>query len=128
MRRREKEKLRWKRLQKLFGKTRMKLILAVKYKVNSTIVRTTLQLKMEEAIMLENSTYFSLAYSSPVFTTKIIERIGRLANSKEVNDLIHKNVDLVTSNNDINLFLRLMYQSNPFPINTHVSIDRWNSY
>ena len=87
----------------------MKSILAVEHKVNGTIVRTTSQLQIEEAIISENSIYFSLASSSPVFTTKIIERIGRLANSKEVDDLIYENVDLVTSNNNINLFLRLMY-------------------
>ena len=64
---------------------------------------------MEEAIILENSTRFSLASSSLIFTSRIIKRIGKIAESKEVEELIYNNVIFTTSNNEINFFLRLMY-------------------
>jgi len=74
--------------------------------------------------MSENSTHFSLASSSPIFTSGIIERIGKIAESKEIEDLICNNASFTTLNNKINSFLRLMYQPDPFPINTCISCER----
>ena len=87
----------------------MKSISAIEYKVNSTIIRSSSQLQMEEAIMMENSSYFSLAYSSLMFPSDIIKQIGNIGELREVEDLIFNNIDLVSSNQDINSFLRLMY-------------------
>jgi len=42
---------------------------------------------------------------------------------KEVEELIYNNVSFTTLNNEINSFLRLMYQSNPFSINTYISCE-----
>ena len=76
----------------------MKSISAAEYKVNGTIIRSSSQLQMEKAIMTENSSYFSLAYSSLIFSRDIIERIGNIGELREVEDLIFNNINLATSN------------------------------
>ena len=50
MRRCEREKIKWKRLQKVFRKTRMKSISAIKYKVNGTIIRSSSQLQIKKGL------------------------------------------------------------------------------
>ena len=94
---------------KYFRKTRMKSILAVEYMVNGSIIRTLSQLQMEVAIMSENSSHFSLANSSLIFTVEIIKKIGRFCETKEVESLIFNNIDIMTQSNEINSFLWLIY-------------------
>ena len=59
--------------------------------------------------MSENSSYFSLANSSPIFLAEIIEKIGRFGKTKEVEGLIFNNIDITTQSNEINSFIWLMY-------------------
>ena len=62
----------------------MKLILAVEYLFNSSIIYSLTQLQIEKAVMDENAIRFSLAYSSPVFKKSAIEKIGRIGQTLEV--------------------------------------------
>ena len=77
-RRRENEKMKQKKLRKVFGKHHMKSISAVEYLVNRSIIRTTIQLQMEEVVMKENTYHFTLAYSSSVFQKDIIKQISTM--------------------------------------------------
>ena len=69
---------------------------------------------MEEAIILENTSRFSLAYSSLIFNTEIIERIGMCGQTDAINNLVYRNITLDTLDEDINSFLKLIYQPNLF--------------
>ncbi|MFN9957528.1 MAG: hypothetical protein ACK55I_30850, partial [bacterium] len=83
---------------------------------------------MEEAIIRENTTRFSLAYSSPIFEKDIIEKIGSIAQTDEVKDLIYNNVYIETTNVHINLFLPLLYQLNYKTVPIDISLERWNNH
>ena len=87
----------------------MKAILAVEYLINRTIIRTLLQHQIEEVVMNKNFTRFSLACTLSIFNLEIIKRIGNLGQSDKAQDLIHKNITINTSNEEINSFLVLMY-------------------
>ena len=54
----------------------MKSIDTVEYSINSTIIRLLSQLKMKEAVMIENSTHFKLVSSSLIFHKDMIKQIG----------------------------------------------------
>ena len=54
----EKERMKWRRLQSVFGKCRLKVISIVEYLVNGSIICTTAQLQIEEAMIKENTTRF----------------------------------------------------------------------
>ena len=68
----------------------MKSISVVEYTINRSIIRTSSQLQIEEAVMTENTLRFFLASSSPIFSSEIIERIGMCSEKKEVNNLVCK--------------------------------------
>ena len=123
MQKREQEKEKWKRLRKFFGKIRMESISAVEYTINRLIMRISSQLQIEEVVIIENASRFFLASSSSIFSSDIIERI-RMYSEKGVNNLVYNNIELITSNKEINYFLNLMCQLNPFSINTKISLDR----
>ena len=65
-------KLQWKRLKKHFGKPPLKLISKIEYKENRCLIRTSSQIKIEEAMIRENSKRFTLAYSSSLFSPNIL--------------------------------------------------------
>ena len=73
--------------------------------------------------MNENSTRFSLAHALPIFNLEIIKRIGNLSQSNEAQDLTHKNITINTSNEEINSFLVLIYQPDPFKISTEIDLN-----
>ena len=88
LKRRESEKAKWKYIKKVFGKCKLKSILVVEYLINGTIIRTTAQYEMEEAVMTKNSNRFSLAYTLPIFNLEIIKQIGFLGQSNKVHNLV----------------------------------------
>jgi len=51
-------------LNRYFGKLKAKAILEVEYSIEGSIVRVSSQIRVEQAIMAENSQQFVLAYSS----------------------------------------------------------------
>ena len=106
----------------------MKLILVVEYLVNGNIIRASDKISVEEAIMMENASCFSLAYSSPTFEQNIIEIIGELDQTEEVKNLIFNDVMLLTENKEINHFLALLYQPNYSLISEYITCERWNRY
>ena len=66
----------------------MKSIKAADYIVNSSIIRLTTQLEMEDAFILENSTCFKLVYDLLVFHSNILPKIGMYAQLNKVQDLV----------------------------------------
>ena len=80
--------MKWKKLRKVFSKYYMKSIFAVEYLVNGSIIRTTTQLQIEEAVIEENIYCFSLAYSSLVFLKDIIKQISTISQATAVEQLI----------------------------------------
>ena len=70
--------MKWRRLRLVFGKRKLRSILAIEYTVNGSIVRTTNQIEIEEAVMQENTSRFLLAYFSLVFSKEIITDLGSL--------------------------------------------------
>ena len=55
--------------------------------------------------MTKNASCFFLAYSSPIFSTKIIVKIGKYGKTKEVTNLIFNKVKINTQHNNIDAFL-----------------------
>ena len=96
--------------------------------VEGNLVRASDKIQVEEAIIRENTTRFSLAYSSPIFEKDIIEKIGSMAQTDEVKDLIYNNVHIETTNVHINLFLPLLYQLNYKTVPIDISLERWNNH
>ena len=101
----------------------MKAILIVEYLINGMIIRISIQYQMEEAVMNENSTRFSLENTLPIFNPEIIKRIENLDQSNEAQDLIYKNITIDTLSEEINSFLALIYQPNPFKILTKIDLN-----
>ena len=67
-----------RKLQKVFRKKSIKSISIVEYLVNRSIIHTTTQLQIENVVMEENTSRFSLAYSSPIFEQSAIDKISRI--------------------------------------------------
>jgi len=100
----------------------------MKYLVNGTLIQTSNQLQIEEAIISKNATRFSLAYSSSIFNQDIIEKLGTRGQSLEVQDLINKNIPIIIENSEVNQFLPLLFQPSLKHINTFINLQRWNQY
>ena len=100
----------------------------MEYLVEESIIRMSTQIKMEEAVMQENVSRFSLAYSSLVFSRNIINKTGTLGQIEEVSRLIYHNIPISTENEEINYFLPLLYRLYPKPIEAHINLKRWNNY
>ena len=128
LRRREQEKLQWRKLKAVFGKKHMRSISAVERLVNGNLIRTSEKIIVEEAIVKENDVPFSLAYSSPMFQKSILEKIGSFGQESESHDLIHNNIRISTDNDQVNQFLPLLCQPNCKPIQAHASTERWNDH
>ena len=101
----------------VFRKIRLKSISAVEYVVDETVIRTSTQIEIEEVIMKENASRFSLAYSYPVFSKNII-----------VKELIYRNIPISTKNAELNRFLSLLYQPYPKLVSAHINLDHWNNH
>ena len=50
----EKQKIKWARLRKVFGKRKLKSIKAMEYVRDSCMIQTSYKLEMENIIMSEN--------------------------------------------------------------------------
>ena len=87
----------------------MKSIAAVEYEVNGIVIWSSNKLKMEEAIMNENSLCFRLAYSSPLFHWEILPMIGLNGQNLQAQQLIQNNISLNIEDQEINQFLNLLY-------------------
>ena len=74
--------------------------------------------------MTENTTRFSLAYSSLIFYPSIIKSIREMSQSNKTSQLICNNILINTENSEINSFLLLFYQPNPSLISEHISLER----
>ena len=96
--------------------------------VNGSIIRIINQIEMEEAVMQENASRFSLVCSLPVFSKEIITDLGSLGLSEASQNLIYRNIPISTMDPQLNSFLPLLYQPSPAPIDTHITIERWNNY
>ena len=73
--------------------------------------------------MRENALRFSLAYSSPVFSKNIINKIGTIGQTNEVRELIYNNILILTEDTALNSFLPLLYQLYPQPVSAYISLD-----
>ena len=102
----------------------MKSISAVEYLVNRNLIYVSDKISAEEAIMIENASHFSLAYSSSIFEQNIIEKIGELDQIEEAKNLIFNNIMILTENEEINYFLALLYQPNHSPISEQITCKK----
>ena len=68
-----------KRHSLAFEKSRMNHMPEVEDKIEGVIVRTLNQFEIEQAIMKDNSTRFTLAYSSSFLQSPFLDKIGLFA-------------------------------------------------
>ena len=120
--------MKWKTLRMVFGKRRLKSISAIEYVIDRTVIRALTQIEMEEVIIKENASRFSLAYSSLVFLKNIISKIRQISQTDEVKRLIYRNISISTKNIELNRFLPLLYQLYPKPVSAHINLDYWNNH
>ena len=108
----------------------MKLISAIEYKDNRCLIRVTSQLKIEEAIMNENSKRFKLAYSSPLFKRNILNQIDYCAEKKAADKLLFNNTLIPGLDFETQNFLSLLHNEHmlliPHYINPKQWIAHWN--
>ena len=96
-------------MNRYFGKSKVKVISEVEYSVDGSVVRVSSQIRVEQAIMAENSQQFVLAYSSWLLRKDIIENIG-FKGEKEVSSLlISEGVIVPGVSSDLVGFLKLLY-------------------
>ena len=102
----------------------MNSISVVEYLVNGNLIYASDKISVEEAIIMENTSRFSLAYSSPIFEQNIIKKIGELGQTEESKNLIFNNILILTENKEINCFLALLYQPNHSLISEYIILER----
>ena len=101
--------MKWRRLQLVFGKRKLKSISAVEYVLNGIIIRTTTQVEIEKVVMNENTSQFSLAYSLLIFSKGIIKQLGSKGQTKLIDSLIRQNISIRIEDLKLDKFLSLLY-------------------
>ena len=99
----------------------MRSISEIECRHNGCIIRTSSQLKIEQVIMNENSKRFTLAYSSPLFRSDILNQIGTCAENQAASDLTSNNTPLTGLDADLRQFLSLLFNKDITLISNHVS-------
>ena len=78
-------------------------------------------MKIEQVIINENSKRFTLAYSSPLFRSDILNQIGTCAENQVALDLISNNTPLTGLDVDLRQFLSLLFNKDMTLISNYVS-------
>ena len=99
-------------------------ISAVEYKDNKCLIQAISQLKIEEAIINENSKRFKLAYSLPLFKRNILNQIGHYAEKKVVDELLFNNTPILGLDFETQNFLSLLYNEHMLPIPYHINSEQ----
>ena len=97
----------------------MNSFLIVEYFSYSTLVYA-LQFEIEATIILENSTCFKLAFSSPLLESLLIDKFGILGELPVAKDLFH--LGAIISNNNIDQLLSLFSKSNSIEIPSAIKL------
>ena len=97
-------------MNRYFGKLKAKAISYVEYSVDGSIVRVSSQIRVEQAIMVENSQRFILACNLPLLRKDIVEKIGFKGEKEASSLLISQEVMVPEVSSDLADFLKLLYQ------------------
>ena len=96
-------------MSRYFRKPKAKAILEVEYSVEGSVIRVLSQIKVEQAIIEENSKRFKLVYNSPILRRDILETIGIKGKKEASNLLVHHKIMVPGVSLNIASFLRLLY-------------------
>ena len=81
-------------------------------------------MKIEEAIMNENSKRFKLAYSSLLFKRNILNQIGYCAEKKAADELLFNNTPIPGLDFETQNFLSLLYNEHMSPILYYINSEQ----
>ena len=79
LRKKEILKVKWKKCKLAFDKSRMNSTSEVECLKDGLLIRTSNQFEIERDIIRENSARFTLAHSSPLLQSPLIDKIGLFA-------------------------------------------------
>ena len=77
--------------------------------------------------MNKNSKRFTLAYSSLLLKSEILNQIGYCAEKPAAENLIFNNTPLTRLDPDLHQFLSLVYNNSIFLISNYISVQQWNA-
>ena len=115
-------------MNRYFGKSKAKAISEIEYSVDGSVVRVSSQIRVEQAIMVENSQWFVLAYNSLLLRKDIVEKIGFKGEKEASSLLISQGVMVPGVSSDLAGFLKLLYQLSQCYINYHITTAQWNTH
>ena len=128
LRKREKSKNKWKRYRLAFGKSRMNSISEVEHNIEGFIVITSNQFEIEQAIMKENSARFTLAYSSPLLQSPLLDKIGLFAEKETGKQLISQGEVEFEGESELTALLSLFYKGNSIKIQSYLDVVTWQNH
>ena len=82
-------------------------------------------MKIEEAIINENSKRFKLAYSSPLFNRNILHQIDHCAEKKAADELLFNNIPILGLDFETQTFLSLLHNKHMSLIPHNINPEQW---
>ena len=101
----------------------MNTISLVEYTSHRQIIRVSKQIRVEKAIMKENTHHFLLVYSSPLFRNGPLNKISSFGEKEGVYNLIFNGILISNGLSYLNQFLSLLYRTNHTNITPYLRLE-----
>ena len=120
----EKQKRQFKNCNNTFGRSRLNAINRVEYRENGELVQVTTKEEIENDIMIENSSRFRLAYSSPLLDDELCEEVDLSGEGGLSTDILNSQQHLY-HRPEVQEIFKLFHQSKHKTILSIITTASW---